>query len=291
MHEPRHMRTLAAWIAAHGARCEVLRYARPKAHGEVRAVRIAPGQAARGHVVFAHATGNDAVFPQLTLIKALVAAGLEVFAFDLDGHGRVSTTALDVEHVTSALPEAIAASGWNANVHVIGQSLGAGLALNTAASAATKKAVRSLTLVSVPIVLDVGASAALAELTSVTRGALWRQIADYGITGIIPAFGSVKRREYPVRLAANAAASGFDYYAVVKRVFERLALREAAPSVTAPTLVVAGTRDRIAAIGDARAIARLIPRAKLLEAAGETHFTTLLSEGVCAAIARHILDS
>src|SRR5690242_3579398 len=93
---------LERWLADRGAHLDRVRYPRPDARGEVEAWRITPGEAF-GRVVAAHGAGNDALYPQLALFKALVERGMEVFSFDVDGHGAASTTVFSPETVPDAV--------------------------------------------------------------------------------------------------------------------------------------------------------------------------------------------
>src|SRR4051812_29531531 len=107
MASPVTARRLDAWLRARGGRLDRVRYSRPEAGGEVEAWRLIPAAASR-RVVVAHGAGNDALFPQVALFRALCAAGCEVFSFDLDGHGAGSTTMFSVDGIRSALPAAVA---------------------------------------------------------------------------------------------------------------------------------------------------------------------------------------
>ena len=101
---------LAAWAARLDARAADVRYPRPEAGGEVCAVRLTPRDAPRARVLVAHGAGNDAVYPLLELFRALLRAGAEVFAFDLDGHGCASTTVFAPGTVRTAVAAAAAAA-------------------------------------------------------------------------------------------------------------------------------------------------------------------------------------
>lgn len=301
MRSPAYQKRFLAWLDAAGMQHESCHYQRPEAAGEVQAYVFTPALPPRGRVVYAHATGNDALFPQLSLFRTLLEAGLEVFTFDLDGHGRQSTTELTEANARSSVAAALAEAHSRPPLptHLIGQSLGGALALAAALDGA---AICSLTLVSAPLALAPGPSALATELTSALKPAFYREMSTYGIFGIVPAMGPVKRQAYPVRLGttpAGTAAAGpqrrsstpapaFAYVDVVARLVAGLDLAARAHLLTVPTQLVYGDRDRIVPMSQAQELARLIPHAALALVPGATHYTTLFERGVASHVAAFI---
>jgi alpha-beta hydrolase superfamily lysophospholipase len=195
---PAYVERFFATLASRGMTVRTRRYARPAAGGEVQAYAFAPAAAPRSLVLLVHASGNDALFPQLGLILELLARRHAVFTFDLDGHGRLSTTCLDLDAARDAVAAATRAARSDPALagpatralHLVGQSLGGVLSLAAASTGEVRDA-RSLTLVSTPARLAVGLPAILTELLALTRGALLPQTYHYGAWGLVPAFGPV----------------------------------------------------------------------------------------------------
>lgn len=234
--------------------------------------------------MIAHATGNDSLYPHADLVLAVLSAGFDAFLFDLDGHGRRSTTRLDPARAKDMIHEALrqAASVNSAPAHLIGQSLGGALALAAVADGAPA---RTLTLISAPIALRLSASAIASELLSVFRPAYWGLTQSYGVSGLLPALGSFRRSDYPVRLSVD----GIDYPKFVDRLVLELNLQAEARKIDSPTLLVYGSRDGIVPLEQGQALVGLIPHAELVVARGATHFTTPLERESCRSICDFLL--
>lgn len=263
---------LDRWMAASGCRWERLRYPRPEAYGETAALRMWPSEAAVGRVVVAHGAGNDAAYPLVGLFKVLLARHFEVFAFDLDGHGRTSTTRFDPSTATGSVPAAVAYASDllpALPLHLVGHSLGGALVLEALTRAAAEP-VRSAVVLSAPLEVRVTARVALTELRSfLSRGAL-RQCAHYGIWGAIPAFGPFKRRAFPFRHGGSGSVA---YVGAVQRLLAHLRLEETVHAVRVPTLLVYGARDRLVPFSQGERLAAALPEAELRRVPG-SHFTT-----------------
>jgi len=259
---------LEGWLASAGARMERVRY--PRAGGEAHAVRLVPAGAARGRVVVAHGAGNDALFPLLALCKPLVRGGLELFAFDLDGHGRHSTTRFDAAGAEDSLAAAAARAGQgDLPLHLLGHSLGGSLVLH-ALSRPGWEGVASAVVLSAPIRVRVGPRVALGELRGFFARGTLAQREHYGAWGVVPAVGPLKRSAYPFRRAPGAAGS---YVAAVQELLARLELEDAAPRIRVPVLLVYGDRDALVPPEQGERLGRLIPRAELARVAGATHWS------------------
>jgi 3-oxoadipate enol-lactonase len=272
MRELGYERRLREWAERAGHRFERLSYPRPEAEGDALAIRLAP-PAPRALLVLVHGTGNDALFALPGLIKEALGRGIEVFTFDLDGHGRLSTTLLRRDVVTGAVPEALrrAAAGRDLPLHLWGISLGGALALHALAGPAGHQ-VSSAAIVSAPVSLSVGVRAAAAELSWRGVRAALREREHSTFWEMLPAFGPFKRGTYPIRLSAEA--STFGYIREVGALVAGLELLERAPEVRAPVLLVYGERDRIVPPEQGRELAARIPEARLLQISGASHLTT-----------------
>jgi len=276
MRAPAHHRGVVRWLRASGFGWERLRYPRPEAGGEVAAFRFTPAGPPRGRVVAAHGACDDALFPLVALYRALLERGFEVFAFDLDGKGWASTTRFSAEGIRGALEAAVRAAVRGQDplpLHLLGHSLGGALVLD--ALARGRVAAESAVVVATPLEVRVTARTALAELGGFLRPATLRQRVYYGLAGVFPAFGPVKRGAYPFR--GDARTGNFDYVAVFDGLLRAMALREAAARVRVPVLLVYGDRDGIAPLAHGAELARLLPDAELAVVPGGTHFATASS--------------
>ena len=272
------VRRLERWAAAEGASIERLRYARPEAGGEVDAWRISP-PAPRMRVVAAHGAGNDALYPQIALFKALVRAGAEAFAFDADGHGAASTTVFRPDTVRGAIKTAVREAERGRPelpLHLAGHSFGGSLVLDALATGAVPHA-RSAIVLSAPVDVSLDLRTAVGELAGFLRTATLAQREHYGLWGIVPAAGPLKRRAYPIRGATEDGAP-FAYVAAIRRLLADLDLAAAAPRVDVPVLLVYGTRDRLVPLAQGRMLAERLPAAELVEVVGATHWSAALAD-------------
>jgi alpha-beta hydrolase superfamily lysophospholipase len=270
---------------AAGARLERVRYPRPEAGGEVEAWRLSPREP-RARVVAAHGAGNDALYPQLALFEALVRRGVEVFAFDIDGHGAGSTTLFSPETVLSAIPAAVAQAERGRPalpLHLLGHSFGGSLVLHVLAEGAVDHAA-SAVVISSPISISLDTRTAIGELRGFFRLGTLGQRQHYGLWGMVPAVGPLKRRAYPIRGAAQPGAP-FAYVAAIQRLLARLDLDRAAARVRVPVLLVYGAGDRLVPSAQGRRLAALIPSSELLEIPGATHWSTGFAEPAVARAA------
>jgi len=269
---------LERWLARHGARIERVRYPRPDARGDVEAWRIIPADP-RGRVVAAHGAGNDALYPQLALFKALVLREMEIFSFDIDGHGAASTTVFAPDVVPGARAAAVAEAEDGRPelpLHLAGHSFGGSLVLHALADGTVSHAL-SAVVISAPVSVRLDLRVALAELRGFLRAETLGQREHYGLWGTVPAVGPLKRRVYPIRGAVEDGAP-FAYVAAIQRLLATLDLEAAAPRITTPVLLAYGTADRLVPIEQGRALAARIPAAGLVEVPGATHWTTAIAE-------------
>ncbi|HSU13885.1 alpha/beta fold hydrolase [Longimicrobium sp.] len=282
------VRRLERWLAAEGARLERVRYARPEARGEVDAWRVTPAEP-RARVVAAHGAGNDALYPQIALFKALVRRGVEVFSFDADGHGAASTTVFSPEVVPSAIAAAVEEAERGRDdlpLHLLGHSFGGSLVLHALAAGSVPHA-QSGIAISAPVGVALNLRVALGELGGFLRAATLGQREHYGVWGTVPAVGPLKRRAYPIRGAQDAGAP-FAYVAAIRQLLARLDLPRTAGDVAAPVLLVYGTADRLVPPEQGRMLADLIPNSDLLEVPGATHWSTAFAEDALARAAAWI---
>lgn len=280
---------LGGWAARLGARAADVRYPRPEAGGEVRAVRLLPRQVPRARVVVAHGAGNDAVYPLLELFRTLLRAGCEVFSFDVDGHGCTSTTLFAPETVRGAVAAAAEAAerdGPALPLHVIGHSLGGSLVLDALAAGALDRAA-SATILSAPVDVRIGARTAVAEVRGFFTRATLTQRQHYGLWGLVPAFGPVKRAAYPFR-RVDADGRAWSYIAAVQRLLAAMELERRVALIRVPALLVYSHADAIVPHAQGERLAGRMPGARLCSLARATHYSLPFHPDAVAAVARWI---
>jgi pimeloyl-ACP methyl ester carboxylesterase len=280
--EPGYVRRFRAWALSQGVDWETTRFGRGTG-GESVAHRLSPaGGRPEARLVAVHGGGNDALFAWVGLFKPLLLRGVEIFTFDLDGHGQASTTLFTGPESAGCVRDAIGAATSarpELPLHLIGVSLGGALLLHEL----PRLAAASAALVAAPLRVRFGLRQALAELRPGVLRTLWRERDHYGLTGLIPAVGPLRRNLYPLRLAAPAEGT-FGYVRVWDDTLQRLDLEHAARSVSTPTLLIYGGRDHIVPSEQGERLATLIPDASLQLLPRETHLTTPLHPRATAAL-------
>jgi alpha-beta hydrolase superfamily lysophospholipase len=272
--ELRYERTLREWMTERGMRHERITYPRPAAGGQTVAYRLCPAAPPRGVLLVAHGAGNDALFAFPGFFKQVLQRGFEIFTFDMDGHGRSSTTTFCYPAVCTALADALERARHGRTklpVHAYGVSLGGAILLHALAGPLVEAA--SATLVVTPLRIRFSTRNVLNELRPIAFRTLVQQREHAGLWGMVPSFGPVKRGVYPLRLAETRPGT-FGYVEVLNEVLERMELREAAARARVPTLLVYGTADRIVPAEQGILLARSLPDAELLLVRGGTHLST-----------------
>jgi alpha-beta hydrolase superfamily lysophospholipase len=280
---------LEGWAARLGARAADVRYPRPEAGGEVCAVRLLPRATPAARVLVAHGAGNDAMYPLLELFRVLLRAGCEVFSFDVDGHGCTSTTVFAPDIVRGAVAAAADAAerdGPALPLHVIGHSLGGSLVLDALAAGALDRAA-SATILSAPVQVRIGARTAVAEVRGFLSRATLTQREHYGLWGLVPAFGPVKRAAYPFR-RVDADGRAWSYVAAVQRLLAAMDLERRAADVRIPTLLVYSHADAIVPHAQGERLAVRMPGAELRSLPRATHYSLPFDPDAVAAVVRWI---
>lgn len=274
MISPRRLRRLEAWLQASGGRLERLRFARPG--GEAQAFRWVPPGAPRGRVLVAHGAGNDALYPLVALCRPAVQAGWELFAFDLDGHGRESTSVYTPAGIRAALLAARTAAEAGRPplpLHLVGHSLGGSLVLDALARGDFPDAA-SAAAISAPTGIRLTRSVALSELRGFLRPATLSQRQHYGLWGLVPAAGPLKRGAYPFRMDPGLRGAGsFGYVDTVRALLAELDLESRAACIQTPVLLVYGEGDALVPAEQGRRLADRIRGARLEALTGESHWS------------------
>ncbi len=269
---------LRGWLEERGMAFERLRYPRSEAGGETVAYRLSPAGEPRAIVLVAHGAGNDALFAFPAFFKELLQQEFEVFSFDLDGHGRASTTRLSFPAVTSAVPAALEqarAGRPDLPVHGVGLSLGGSILLS--ALPRLGESLSSGVLISSPLRIRFGLRRVFSELRPSLLATAWRQREHCGLLGIVPSFGPVKRGVYPLRFE-EAPEGTFGYIDRLNEVLAALQLERAAAQTRIPVLLVYGRADRIVPPVLAKTLAARMPHSELYWVRGGTHLTTFFAQ-------------
>jgi alpha-beta hydrolase superfamily lysophospholipase len=276
-------RSFRAWCRAAGVGWETIRYSRAAAGGETQAHRLVPAYPAHGGVLVVHGAGNDGLFSLVGLFAELLQRGMEVFSFDVDGHGRSSSTRLSIE-ATSSVAAALEAWGNQEPsfpLHAVGVSLGGSLLLHSLPALAPR--ISSAVLMSAPLRIEMSSRAILREIGPPMARTLWRERARYGATGLIPSFGPFRRDVYPLRLDSPPGPGPFGYVGVLNALLDELDLPGAASATPVPVLLVYGSRDLLVPADQGQRLAGLLPASELLLLPRETHLSAPLAP---AALAR-----
>ena len=278
MRAPAFESTFRAWCVGAGVIHETICYARPGTGGDTRGHRLTPPGEVRAGLLVVHGAGNDAFFSLTGIFAALLDAGVEIFTFDLDGHGRGGTTVLRTDSAREAVPSALEAWGGppgGAPIHGLGISLGGALLLNSLPGLASTLA--SATLVCAPLRIRLSARTVVNEVGLSLIRTVVRERRWFGVAGLLPSFGPFGRQLYPLRLADPPGPGPFGYVPVINRLLEELDLIDAARHTSIPVAVVHGGRDRLVPVEQARATAAALPRSRLVVLPRETHLTAPLA--------------
>lgn len=257
--------------------------------GATTAYRLSPAGEAKRVVLTLHGAGNDAFFAWIGLYKRLLTAGGQVFTFDLPGHGRFNQTAFTPAAASASLRTALDECGTASPelpLHAIGVSLGGSLLLASLADLQHRFA--SAALVVAPVRIESSVPALAREVSLRTLSLLWREREHYGLTGLIPSFGSFKRDVYPLRLAVDPPAGTFGYVAALNEALASLDLEGAARNVDLPVLLAYGDRDRIVPPRQGARLAGLLRHGELLTVPGGTHLSTPLEEQTLERLTRWV---
>lgn len=280
-------RDFRSWCERAGVEWQTFRYARPAAGGETQAHRLVPTEEPVGAVLVVHGAGNDALFSLTGLFAALLARRLEIFTFDVDGHGRHSTTRLSGESARTAVTAALAAWGGPPHgrpLHVVGISLGGSLLLHALPELAPRAV--SAALICAPARVHLSWRTIGREIGMPMLRTLWRERSRFGLAGLIPSFGPFRRDLYPLRLAETPPPGAFGYVEVINAILERLDLHSAAATTSTPVLLVYGDRDLLVPRAQAQLLASRLPTCELVILPGETHLSTPLAPATSARLLR-----
>ena len=246
---PRYELTFRERLAQDGYGVADVTYPRSSG-GQVAAVLLGGQNPTSAVVVCAHATGNDKFFPLLAIYRDLLASGVAVFAFDLDGHGRDSTHVLNPDAAHTMLPQALTEVRRlmpGKPIHLMGQSFGALLVMRQmAAPVGDPAGIRSVILISPPVTGDITSRPVWFEGRSVLNKSYLRAQRDYGGFGLLPAVGPFKRGQYPLRLPPGYKNwNVMSYAGLIDQLVARWQPEASFDPNQVPTLLIYGSRDAL----------------------------------------------
>lgn len=244
--------------------------------GMTQGVLIGPPNAQQSKVIaFLHGLGNDALYPFVGLFRHLLAAGWSIAACDIDGHGIGSTSKMSMASYQTCADDLIAFVAKHRpgrdRIHCAGFSFGAALMLNYAVR--NPERIHSLTMIGMPLELS-DHMPIVVEGSSIFRPNLATSIIDYGPIGIIPAFGSFNRRNYPIRLEGEHCSQ---YINRARVMFRELNATNALMVSTFPSLFMSGARDFIAPADPVIDLNIPLERLQVFRIPDETHFSSLFT--------------
>lgn len=244
--------------------------------GTTRGVLIGPKDAQQSKVIpCLHGLGNDALFPMIGFYRHLLAAGWSIAACDIDGHGIGNTSTLDADSALTCVDDLIAFIERHRpgrdRLHCCGYSFGAALMLNYAIR--NPERIHSLTMISMPVELTEDLPI-LIEALSIFMPSLRDSVKEYGLLGMMPAFGPVLRGRYPIRMTQGKNST---YIAQSRAIIASLKLADALRVGTFPTLFIGSPRDGIGPLHHVTNLQLPIERLQIYQIPAETHFTSPLS--------------
>jgi alpha-beta hydrolase superfamily lysophospholipase len=277
------------WMEEQGMSFARLRFSVGETAEETTAYRLKPAGPPRRTVIALHGAGNDALFAWIGLFKQLLLRETEIFTFDLPGHGRHNETRFAPEAAAASLEVAIAGCVGGAPsvpLHAIGVSLGGSVLLRALSDLQDR--LTSAAVIVAPLRIELSLPAVLREVGPRTFTLLWREREHYGLTGLIPSFGSFKREIYPLRLAERPPRGMFGYVETLNAALRSMHLEDAAARIRLPVLLVYGSSDRIVPLAQGERLARLIERSKLLRVQRGTHLSTPLEHETTEELLRWV---
>src|SRR5712691_9391195 len=224
-------------------------------------------------VVFLHGAGLDHTVWAL-LSRFFAHRGASVLAPDLPGHGRSGGAPLASISAMADFAAALIAAAGASKAGIIGHSMGSLIALEAAARHPARVSALALiaTAAAMPVAPDLLKAAAAGDHAAIDMVSIWGHGFKAGFGGaLMPGLwmlGSGIRlleRARPGVLLADLSACN-DYR-------DGLA---AAAKVTVPATLVLGERDLMTPLKAGRALAAVLPRARVITLAGAGHM--LMSE-------------
>lgn len=233
-------------------------------------------------VVIVHGGGSDRFYGLWYLIAFLLDRGHAVMTANLPGHGAGGKDHFTLQAARHRLDQLIAAARMlddSSRVVLLGQSIGASLALDAVLRGAVVQAVIAVS----PIVQLRVRWAMLGEFGAIGADVA-RALEFDRLERIMPAIGPFGRKRFPVRIAGGGSYA--DAFAGAIRALRLVSRLKRATSFP-PVLIVHGERDGIVPASQAQCLARAIGVAPVLLPEGH-HLDLLWNGNVVRRIERWI---
>lgn len=279
------LRPDAPFLPAAGAQPSGWRSCEIEVPGEVdaRALLLEPAALRGAVVVFSHGGGNDRLYGLWELFPCLLERGHAILTANLAGHGRGGRDLFTLDASRQRLDALVRAAEGLARgrpVVLLGQSMGASLALDALARGARVAGVVS---VSAPVSLAIDYGVAFEALAFLHRP-IYRSLRYGNVAELLPAVGSFKRESTPVRVPF-----GTSYIEAFTSLLSRADLParlRSRPSPATPVMIVHGARDHIVPPANARRVLDALGEAATpLLAARRNHLDILFDPAIVRAIA------
>lgn len=246
--------------------------------GKVHYYLLTPAKPQGDIVIFLHGTGNDSGFLVEGQFSELLKNNYTIFTFDLDGHGKYSTTKLNLDTIDDLAAPAIAfcknrIKNGSEKIHLIGLSLGGLLAMY--ARNQYYKEIGHTICIAPPFQLKIGLKVITNEILTVLDKHVWDYGRKWGFQSLIPAIGPVGRRRYPIRMVQEQGdQAGFSYVTMIKQYVQyqqenSFFLR---PETVENLTLIFGKNDYIANIKDAQKWVKRDLNISMFEIARANHF-------------------
>lgn len=208
-------------------------------------------------VLFFHGLGQDSTSPYWHLIYDLAASGIAVLSIDWDGHGSGASSLLDLQEATRSIPLLIQrlygeqhGVGLNAEregprCYLMGHSFGASLSLIAVTRDDVQQHVYGVIAVS-PTLSIQSFFGIVKESIAFLKPSAWfsdfaNKLGLYGMMGLIPSFGTFKRKQHPLRMKLD-----IDYVEQARQfVYETFENRRILKKVKTPVLWFHGQKDTV----------------------------------------------
>jgi alpha-beta hydrolase superfamily lysophospholipase len=208
-------------------------------------------------IILFHGLGSDCTSPFWHWIHEFASHGISVLSVDWDGHGAASSSRVDLQEATRSLPLIVqrlygeeGGLGLNAKrsgppCFLMGHAFGASLALIAATREDVSKNIVGVIAVSPTLCLQPRVKILFEFLSFLRLSAWWfdfkNKIRFYGLWGLIPSYGSFKRKQFPLRMKLH-----IDYLEQQKEfVYETFEKRRVLQKVKTPVLWLHGLKDNV----------------------------------------------
>jgi pimeloyl-ACP methyl ester carboxylesterase len=259
-------------------------YYRAAASGMVNYIFFHARQPVGPTVLFLHGTGNDALYLAEPLFTSLLEAGFDIFSFDLDGHGRDSTTMLKSTELLSAPHSAFEQlqqlKPQSHHLYSAGFSLGAILGYH--ATATQSVPISKLAMIGAPFQLNINFHCVWNELRTPFYKPFGIYVRDWGLRHALPGLGPLGRRRFPIRL--DGTAKHHDYVNTIAKLLNHVDWNQLRLPDDTQTIAYYGEDDVLSAPDHTRQLIGTQPNCQIEIIPGCNHFLSQVSPYGCQAI-------